>query len=224
MEQDLKICVFVSGSKELQPLLEMTNPNKMEYCTRHGYSFHYHGQGEKKPIGGRPAERIASLLSVLRSQLYDYIFQLDADTIITNMETPVESLIDTGFGLVIATDAFQVQAGSYVIQNRPICIEFLNTVWEMRDPWPGPTTDQSAFDILLKTPRFSSMVKFVPQRALNSYQYKWYPLGGPKYVQGLDQFDNSGEWQPGDFVFHCPGLLLETKVVIMKEMLPKVQR
>ncbi|GFR48743.1 hypothetical protein Agub_g10701 [Astrephomene gubernaculifera] len=77
-------------SAEFSGLLDVTGPNKAEYALRHGYTY---VDASELLDASRPASwsKIPAVLSVLDS--YDWVFWLDADTLITNMSLPLETLL-----------------------------------------------------------------------------------------------------------------------------------
>ncbi|EFJ39772.1 hypothetical protein VOLCADRAFT_100552 [Volvox carteri f. nagariensis] len=71
-------------------LLDVTGPNKQLFADLHGYTY---VDASDLLDSSRPASwsKIPAVLSVLDQ--YDWVFWLDADTLITNLSTPVESLL-----------------------------------------------------------------------------------------------------------------------------------
>jgi hypothetical protein len=53
---------------------------------------------------------------------------------------------------------------------------------------------------------YKDIIKLVPQRTMNSYDYKMYG------VDGIDMLGNDGQWQQGDWVVHWPGLNNQLRV------------
>ncbi|GLC57864.1 hypothetical protein PLESTB_001282600 [Pleodorina starrii] len=77
-------------SAEFAGLLDLTGPNKRLYAELHGYSYI---DASDLLDYSRPASwsKIPAVLSVFDQ--YDWIFWLDADTLITNLTTPLERLL-----------------------------------------------------------------------------------------------------------------------------------
>jgi hypothetical protein len=61
--------------------------------------------------------------------------------------------------------------------------------------------------------KFQDIVKIVPQRTMNSYNYKIYG------VDPTDLLDTSGQWESGDFVLHMPAIPNATRLDIIKQIL-----
>ena len=70
------------------------------------------------------------------------------------------------------------------------------------------------------------VLKLIPQRKLNAYKYAnlhQYGSLHPGFITGTDCLGNSGEWQPGDFVLHVPGIGDPQKLTLLTEALSQVQ-
>jgi hypothetical protein len=65
--------------------------------------------------------------------------------------------------------------------------------------------------------KYRNIIKIVPQRTMNSYDYKIYG------VEGIDQCGESGQWHEGDFVIHFPALPNTARIQLMKQYTPLIQ-
>src|SRR5512135_2063638 len=205
-------------------MLQLTLPNKVEYCRRHGYSLHVEEWTESLFPG---FERLPVLIHLLKCGRYDWIFWLGSDCLITNLDRRLELLVDRDYGIIAATDFTQLQLDSFLIQKGRRGLEVMERVWAHRDHPLGQYYEQSTLDTLMNTPEFKGTVKLVPQRMMNSYQHKWYgdfALSNRLIADGKDIQGNSGRWQPGDFVFHIPGRPFATKLRALREVASLIQR
>eukprot|EP00198_Chlamydomonas_reinhardtii_P012687 XP_001702024.1 predicted protein [Chlamydomonas reinhardtii] len=86
-------------------LLDITGPNKQQYAALHGYRY---VDASDLLDRSRPASwsKILAVLSVLDS--CDWVFWVDADTLITNMSTPLERLLPAGPAWAAAASAATV--------------------------------------------------------------------------------------------------------------------
>ena len=64
-------------------------------------------------------------------------------------------------------------------------------------------------------------IKIVPQRQINSYDYDQYP-GSIPHVYKKDLLGNDGQWAPGDFLIHWPGIGLDRRIPLAEQMLTQV--
>jgi hypothetical protein len=100
----------------------------------------------------------------------------------------------------------------------------------MKDNPIGGLQEQSTTFALCQEERFKGIRKLLPQRVMNSYQYKadnMTPYGphGSNWINGIDSLGESGEWQPGDFVIHVGATnSWQFKVQFIKDFLPNIQR
>jgi hypothetical protein len=100
----------------------------------------------------------------------------------------------------------------------------------MKDNPIGGLQEQSTTFALCQEERFKGIRKLLPQRVMNSYQYKAdnltpYAGYGPNWVNGIDSLGQSGEWKPGDFVIHVGATnSWQFKVQFIKDFLPNIQR
>lgn len=205
-------------------MADLTIPNKSEYCIRHGYSFIQETfTAERHWFPGW--DRIPCLIRLLKSDLFDWIWWLGCDCLITNLTIKVESLLDDTAGIIIATDANEIQMDSFFIQKGHRGMELLEHVWNTRDQSLGPWFEQSNLMHHMYRDPYKYIVKIVPQRLMNSMQYDLYPdyYVNPRFISKTDCIGTDGEWRPGDFVFHVPGRPLETKLRVLREKLPQIQ-
>ncbi|KAG2423866.1 hypothetical protein HXX76_015024 [Chlamydomonas incerta] len=85
--------VVNARASQFSGLLDITGPNKQQYALLHGYRY---VDASDLLDRTRPASwsKIPAVLSVLDSS--DWVFWVDADTLITNMSTPLEQLLPAG--------------------------------------------------------------------------------------------------------------------------------
>lgn len=213
----MRICLYTMHSMAIEEMARITVPNKSEYCCRNEYSF------IQEPFTGRihsfPGyERIPCLIDLLTSNMFDWVFWLGCDALITNLGIKLESIIDNSYGMIVATDGNELQMDSFLIQANKGGQKLLERVWDERNKNHGPYFEQSNLIAQIAKPEFSGVVKYVPQRTLNSMQYDLYPdyYGNPNFAKKVDCFGNDGEWHKGDFVFHIPGRPMNTKIDAIK--------
>lgn len=219
----MRIALYTMHGPGIADMAAITVPNKVEYCTRHGYAYH-----ESKHDGARHSwpgyDRLPDLIRWLRCGLYDWVFWLGTDCLITNLSTRLEEFIDPRYGMIIATDANEVQMDSFLVQRGARGEELLQRIWDTRFVSYGPNQEQSNLDAKIKVEGFGRSVKIIPQRKLNSYNYDLYAHEKAQgFAAKTDFFGNDGQWRPGDFVFHVPGRGADVKIATLRDMLAQVQ-
>lgn len=220
----MRFALYTMHSATLKDMVAITVPNKTEYCRLHGYAYSqalFDGRRHVWP----GYDRIPHLIDLLKSGVADWVFWLGADCLITNFSIRLEELTDRNFGMVMATDATEVQMDSFLVQPGRGGLELMQAIWNSRRTKYGANYEQSNLADKMKLPRFASTVKLLPQRAMNSYNYALYPKEwGPHFATQTDQLNTDGNWHPGDFVFHVPGMALDAKLSELRRMNPKVEK
>ena len=51
-------------------------------------------------------------------------------------------------------------------------------------------------------PQFKNIIKILPQKSMNSYDYDLY---GYNRLISIDKLGTQGHWEKGDFIIHIPG-------------------
>lgn len=70
--------------------------------------------------------------------------------------------------------------------------------------------------------QYAAITLLVPQHLLNAYDYSCFLHINPAYGEGRDCYGNRGQWQPGDFLIHWPGITLEHRMQLLDRYLPKI--
>lgn len=179
--------------------------NKFKYCEKHDYAPRLHVYKDAPVAHG--FMKMFHVRELLREK-HDWIWVTGCDSMITNMVTKVESIVDENYHLIIATDQNGLNADSFLIRNsdegRYYIDYILAGVDTYRDHhWAEQQAMIDCFD------RFEKITKIVPQRTFNSYNYDFYPQC-PK--PNLDKLGTDGNWQVGDLLIHWPGQSLERRI------------
>ena len=201
----MNITLLTLSSLEYWDILKLSAPNKLEYCLRHKYQLitrlHNYTK-EPKNWGEREMIMLDSLSSC------DWLFFQGADTLITNMNIPLTSLIDINYDFIITKDINGINNDNMLIKNCQASREFLQKVLYQR----STPNDQDAMKLLLNS-ESNFKVKYAGQKEFNSYIYGEYKASYPQ-----------GEWGPNDFVIHFPGMVNSRRIPLMTEYLGRVVR
>jgi hypothetical protein len=191
-----RMTMLVSSDDSYWPLSEFTEPNRREYCERHGVTLDVRRQTHYKPWG----QRNEFMLDALEKT--DWLIFMDTDTLITNMRVAPADVVDPDADMTIGTDFHGINNGVFFLRNSDAGRSFLERVLGARGK---AEHDQAAMVRLMgETPQFK--VRIVHQRNFNSY------LCG-EYGRHAD----SGTWRQGDFVLHLPAMDFEKRMRLMKE-------
>jgi hypothetical protein len=162
----------------------------------------------------------------------EWIFNIDTDAMITNMDKKLEDLVRTvaveSTHVAIPADCNGINCGVMLVRNSPIGKAFLETIivgmplyrhWYMFE-------NQLIQDLVVGTHLeedgmhpggtfWARVIRVVPQRVMNSYDYRNLPrLAGRKDYN--DILGSDGQWQPGDFVIQWPSTDLEFRIKAAK--------
>jgi hypothetical protein len=122
------ICTLTIGEKYKEKT-KWTTVNKKSYCARHGYEFIEDESiwDKSKPI---PWSKILLLLKYIDQ--YDYLVWIDADILIMNMDTKIETFIARypGYDQISGSDWKMQNTGVWIIKNTDFSKRFLTEVWD----------------------------------------------------------------------------------------------
>lgn len=165
----------------------------------------------------------------------EWIFNTDCDVMITNLTMKLESIInehakDENVHVIIPADCNGINCGNMFIKNSPIGKAFLDTIiagmplyrnWYMFE-------NQLIQDLCIGThlteqgvkaggTLWGRVIKVLPQRIFNSYDYKKIPLlkDRPQYN---DILGHDGQWKEGDFIIQWPSTDLDYRIKEAEEL------
>ena len=200
-----------------QDLAQLTwHQNKIPYAEKHGYT------AVAKTTDFSPDQvhfdKFVHILHTMDSYPdLDWIWWIDNDAMITNFDIRVEDLVDNDYHIIMPTDIAALNTGSFIVRNSPQAREWLEFLLSKKREYRDDRKwfeQQAVIDFY---PKFQELFKIIPQQWLNSYDYIMYN------IEGIDLMGQDGQWYPGDFVIHWPGLPNETRVKLAQQILPFVR-
>ena len=217
----MNFAIVTAHNTTYQPLADITwNQNKRLYAERWGYDAIAKIDEYKYDVSQISFERTELIINLLESGKYDWIHACGCDTMITNFTIPLSDIADNNYDFVIATDCYNINNDSFLARATPLTISWLKHIVSIREEYANnPWYDQQA--MIDTIDMMGDRIKFVPQRELNSYDYDQYP-GSVPHIYKKDMFGNDGQWQPGDFLIHWPGVSLERRLPLATQMLTQV--
>jgi galactosyl transferase GMA12/MNN10 family len=204
--------------RNFNSLLDMTWPNKENYCRKHGYALFNESMSLDQ---SRPPSwsKIKAAQRLLREESCDWVFWLDADTIIMNSNKRVEDFLplpDSGIDLLLTEQKGPSwNAGAWLIRNTPWSLAFLDHWWGMKDfvkpKGLAVSGDNDALHSYLSSmhpldshigvpPRclFNSVAKFSTKEESALY-------ANPEVVKKQDWYLHVERYHKGDLVAHIAG-------------------
>jgi len=189
----MRVAIFTNVSKEIEPMARLTNPNKLEYCTKHNYSLIVNNQPYKSIVAG-----MASLINLLN--MYDVLWTMDADTLITNMNIKIEELECLGPHMTVCEEGIVpwnlINCGSIVWKNTNESKAILTAITQNKASWEPLVCGWQTWLAANKN-NLGDIMTVAPLRSFNSCVWN-KPGNGPG--------DPGSHWQEGDFVYHPCGV------------------
>ena len=196
------ICVmtyFDGGGKMAGSVGAVAMANKKRYCEIHDYRF-FQEDTSLDP------ERAASWVKLLHVQrrLMDpgcqWVFFMDADTLITNANVSLESIVEgRSEDIFFAKDSIAVvNGGVFITRRTPYVVTFLTRVYSQTYFINHGWWEQAAIQYIInsKDPRDEGRIAILPQRTMNSF----WPL--PGWFPSNEERRAEIFWQRGDFMVH----------------------
>jgi hypothetical protein len=190
--------------------------NKVKYAEKHGYL------ATAKTDNFSPEQvhfdKFIHLLDVMeKNPEVDWVWWLDNDAMITNFNIKLENLVDNDYHVIMATDIAALNTGSFIVRNSSQAKEWLNFLLSKKKEYKNDKKwfeQQAVIDFY---PKFRDIFKVIPQRLINSYDYQMYGVS-PEDLLGY-----SGQWSPGDFVIHWPGLNNQVRIQLAQKFQTQIQ-
>ena len=218
------------GWRNFDGLMELTWDNKQKYATKHGYRlFDESDQLDQT----RPASwsKIRAVQRLLKEESCDWVFWLDADTVVMNSDKKVEQFLpagDTIDVLLSMDDGGGYNAGVWLVRNSEWTHKFLREWWDMKSFVKPPGLAKSGDNDALKYKTahmdeaelehvgaparctFNSFAKFVKPVEYQSVQTR---------VKDHSWYMDESIYHKGDFIAHVAGVdnKVETIQLLLEE-------
>jgi hypothetical protein len=226
-----KYALITHHDSGYKPLADITwNQNKAEYANMHNYAMHAKTENWTctLPNGLMSGfEKIHFAKEILEEHdHYEWIWWTGSDTLITNFGTRIEDRVINSHHFVIAVDVNGINADSILIRNTAEGKGFLDDIISKKEEglkfWDGeqriinylcgfPGTSEPGWprgNDLKVCDKYKNIVKLVPQRYMNSFNYSLYP----QYQPPNDKFNRNGNWVLGDWLIHWPAINLDGRI------------
>jgi mannan polymerase II complex MNN10 subunit len=220
------------GSKSIpfrsfEGIMDLVVPNKRSYVERHGYTFIDASDMLDK---NRPPSWSKILAVKKHLSEYDYIFWNDADSVVTNPSTTLESIIYSITGnldwdhmpdLILTSDVTGVNAGMFFLRNSEWSRQFLDLWWNQTsfvEPFGKcKSGDNDALKYLIKSMPEGEKRQHVlipkMQCAFNSNLWRPNLRNAIRLVTFSKEIWR-GVYAKGDFMVHLAGLNDKKKWVL----------
>jgi hypothetical protein len=209
----LRIALLSFYDEAFAPLAALTFPGLKAYCEKWGYTP-YFGQPFANCDPRNGFDRFVAVYGLFE-QGYDAVMWIDADAMITNHHIRIEDRLgDEKF--VIAADLHGINSGVFIARNhletRELVLSMINLGEKLLKD--HPFREQECLNRYLGFDRYRRMVTVLPQRMLNAVVNAYY--------QRPEGF--AGDWRPGDWILHFPGISMADRLRIVPEYVAQIVR
>jgi len=191
--------------------------NKVPYCELHDYELAIKTDEWSDVIY---FDKIQFLIDILENNPdVKWIWWLDTDALITNFTKKIEDYVDDQYHIIMSTDVNGMNCGSFFIKNSPESLEWLKMILGYKEQYKIKKWDNPEQTPMIMTYiKYRDWIKLVPQKEINSYNYALlYPTLSNKDMLGV-----VGEWAPGDWVLHWPGISNMQRIQIAQQVSPLI--
>jgi hypothetical protein len=205
----MKITIQILYTTSWIDVANIVLPNISEYAHRHGYSIDAQCLSENYPsdFGFNKLKLIADKFQ--RAEC-DAIWSLDLDVAVTNHKRKIEDYIKTASDFYITKDYNGINAGSFIVLNSYWSETFIEYCLAQQRK-VGMHCEQNAIEEYIKNYPKDRKIAILPHPTINSFLYENYP-------DIPMQEHEAGQWQAGDFLLHLPGVSLEKRIDILKNI------
>lgn len=212
----MRIALISVHDDNFKDLAEITwHKNRKLYAERHGYdTFEKTSNFDGMQIG---FAKIKFMLEIMEKKEHDALYWSGTDTLITNFFIPLTEFLYDGYHITMAKDfSGGMNNDSMLIRNT---IEGRTWMKMILDNMPVYVTDHrfEAGPMWDTYDHFKNIIKILPQRLFNAYHYPLYASKGAK--NSLDGSGFSGQWYPGDFLFHAVDLPMPVRLDLCSQIL-----
>lgn len=196
--------IYIYYTPKWELLADIVLPEVRKYCKKYSFLKCFLESKEDKDWAFNKMAYLSPLLGEFDA---DLIWVLDLDALITNPAIPFTDFTDDEHDIFITKDINGINAGSWIMRNTEASRNFLKTIVN--------NFNEPHEQILMNRYLHMVKVKYLPHPSINSYRYELY-----KDLLGeVNVAHDQGQWQPGDLLLHLPGLSLEKRIEVFKEML-----
>lgn len=203
----MKVAIITHFGGEYEALADIVVPILERYCKKHHYSLFVNkvGNGKYDFVRTKDARRLLDI--------YDLVFAPEIDLMITNLTIPIGAFIDDKHSFFICKDVNGINGGSFIVKNTNYGKMFLDNT---NNPIYGFKTEQNYWEVNAED---HPDVCILYHPSINSIPYKHYHnYGYIKYEGQLEPAHEEGNWKPGDFIVHTPGLEFNKRVEILSNL------
>lgn len=205
----MKIGLLTFHLANYQAIVDLTQPGKEEYAARHGYvSF------VQKEVYDPAYDLSFQRVKLIRDYLLlhpeiDWLWVHGVDTIITNHNVRLEEFIEKHLDkhFLITKDINGINDDSFLIRNNAWAQRWLGFILSKSEEYKNDCwSSQRVIQHNEYHDEFKDGIQILSHPSINSYLYRLYQWGP----------ETPGDWRPGHFLLHLPGLNLQERLNILQ--------
>ncbi len=210
----MRIAVTTFYTESYQPLADITIPILDKYCNKHGYVLHINKTKEDN-IHFVKTKDAKNLLDE-----YSLVWGVECDFLITNLNYKITDFINWEADTFLCKDVNGVNSGSVIFKSTDLCRTMLNCL----NSYKGNIEDEQIFFENQHDPS----IKYLSHPSINSIPYEPYyapSYGRYNFMEGMVSIKptvEEGQWEPGQFVMHLPGMTMERRIEIFNNHLKDI--
>ncbi len=208
----MRVAILTMWAENYSELAAITIPVMEKYCSKHNYNLIALKipQLQDNSYG---FEKIRQLKNIIND--YDAILCIDPDALITSHEIKIEDFIKDHHSLYISKDINGFNAGVFIVTNTEWTDGLLNYILSLKGEF---NNEQEAIEELYSPDSLIKELTF--PNNLQSIPYEFYAptWGSIKGTQKGKPTHDEGCWEPLDFICHVPGLALNERINILRNI------
>lgn len=203
----MNICVLILYTTSWQPLADVVIPNIQRYCDKFEYKLEVAKFEDPYPsnFGFNKIMYISDLFNLCEA---DIVWSLDMDTLITNHGIRVENFTKGEDNFWVTKDVNGINCGSFIARKSEWWDYFSQWVLNYQEV---ANCEQDAIALFMAEHEDPG-ITVLPHPSINSYMYYLYPE-----FKNITK-EEEGNWHPGNFILHLPGLGMDDRLKIFTEI------
>jgi hypothetical protein len=202
--------------------------NKVKYAERHGYATCAKTDDwvfEPRFMGWERMQFILDLLNTYEDA--EWIWWTGTDSLVMNHTTRIEDKIaeadpEGKYDIIVSGDFNEIiNNDSMLVRNSENSRDYFGFLMEAMPDFVNHRYSEQGF-MIDTYEQYSEIIKLMPQRFMNSYEYKMYRVQPWMYQDHRDVAGNDGQWREGDWLVHWPGTQYQERMELLKEYQEKI--
>lgn len=202
--------------------------NKVLYAEKHGYAtcaktddFAF----APEYIGFERIQFIRDLLEAYPDA--EWIWLTGTDSMVTNFEIRIEDKIaeacqDKDWDIIVSSDFNEIiNNDSMLVRNSQNSRDYFEYLIDNMEEYVYHRYAEQGY-MIDTYEQYKDIIKLMPQRFMNSYEYRMYTVQPWLYKDTTDVFGNDGQWRDGDWFVHWPGTQFNERLKLIEEYKDKI--